>query len=97
MVFSGTGRLVVSAFGTPVVLDASEAPTYADLQSAIAWSAGLQTRLVRTAGAGALIGRGSGEAFQLAFAGQGFVVVQASEGPVVPKHDHGGSGGGMFG
>ncbi|HWG93792.1 MAG TPA: AIM24 family protein [Mycobacteriales bacterium] len=90
--FSGHGRLVVSAFGTPVVLDAAEAPTYADLQSAVAWSAGLQTRLVRTARAGALIGRGSGEAFQLAFSGAGFVVVQASEGPVVPPHSHGSSG-----
>lgn len=94
MVFTGTGRLVVSAFGTPVVLNTAEAPTYADLQSAIAWSAHLQTRLVRTAGAGALVGRGSGEAFQLAFNGQGFLIVQASEGPVVPKHDHGGGGGG---
>lgn len=95
-VFEGTGRLVVSAYGTPVVLNAAEAPTYADLQAAVAWSAGLQTRLVRTAGASALIGRGSGEAFQLVFSGQGFVVVQASEGPTVPKHDHGGGGGGLF-
>jgi uncharacterized protein (AIM24 family) len=90
MVFSGTGRIVLSASGTPVVLDASEAPTFADLQSAIAWSSSLKTRLVRTAGASALIGRGSGEAFQIAFEGEGHVVVQASEGPVVPKHDHGG-------
>jgi uncharacterized protein (AIM24 family) len=96
MVFSGSGRLVISAFGTPVVLNTGEAPTYADLQSAVAWSADLQTRLVRTAGASALIGRGSGEAFQLAFAGQGFLVVQASEGPVAPPHSHGSSGG-MFG
>ena len=87
--FSGTGRLVVSALGTPVVLNTAEAPTFADLQSAVAWSANLQTRLVRTAKASALIGRGSGEAFQLAFEGQGFVVVQASEGPVVPPHNHG--------
>jgi uncharacterized protein (AIM24 family) len=96
MVFSGTGRLVVSAFGTPVVLNTGEAPTFADLQSAVAWSSTLQTRLVRTAGAGALIGRGSGEAFQLAFQGAGFLVVQASEGPVVPVHNHGGGGGGLF-
>ncbi len=99
MVFTGTGRLVISAYGTPVVLGTAEAPTYADLQSAIAWTSTLQTRLVRTAGASALIGRGSGEAFQLAFSGQGFVVVQASEGPVVPKHSHGsggGGGGGLF-
>jgi uncharacterized protein (AIM24 family) len=88
MVFSGAGRIALSAWGTPVVLDASGAPTYADLQSAIAWSSSLQTRLVRTAGASALVGRGSGEAFQIAFEGQGLVVIQASEGPVVPKHDH---------
>jgi uncharacterized protein (AIM24 family) len=91
MVFTGTGRLVVSAFGTPVVLNTGEAPTFADLQAAVAWSSTLQTKLVRTARAQALIGRGSGEAFQLAFAGRGFVVVQASEGPVVPPHDHGSS------
>jgi uncharacterized protein (AIM24 family) len=44
MVFTGTGRLVISAFGTPVVLGTAEAPTYADLQSAIAWTSTLQTR-----------------------------------------------------
>ena len=88
MVFTGTGRIALLACGTPVVLDAAQAPTYADIQSAIAWSSALHTKLVRTARAGALIGRGSGEAFQLAFEGQGFVVVQASEGPAVPKHDH---------
>jgi uncharacterized protein (AIM24 family) len=88
MSFTGKGRIALSACGTPVVLDAAQAPTFADIQSAIAWSSSLRTRLVRTARAGALIGRGSGEAFQLAFEGEGWVVVQASEGPVVPKHDH---------
>jgi uncharacterized protein (AIM24 family) len=97
MVFTGTGRIVLSAFGTSVVLDASSAPTFADLQSAIAWSSSLQTRLARRAGAGALIGRGSGEAFQLSFSGQGFVVIQSSEGPFVPKHDHNSGVGGLFG
>ena len=39
----------------------------------------------RTVKAKALIGRGSGEAVQMAFAGEGFVVVQPSEGrPVAP-------------
>jgi uncharacterized protein (AIM24 family) len=86
-VFSGTGRLAIAAFGTPVVLQV-DAPTFADLQSAICWSSSLQTSVRRTASAGALIGRGSGEAFQLGFAGEGFVVVQASEGPTVPPHTH---------
>jgi uncharacterized protein (AIM24 family) len=54
-----------------------------DLQSAVAWSATLRTRVRRTASAGALVGRGSGEAHQLALAGGGFVVVQASEGHIV--------------
>jgi uncharacterized protein (AIM24 family) len=85
--FTGTGTVAITAHGTPVVLNV-DAPTYADIQSAIAWSTSLSTSVRRTAGAGALIGRGSGEAFQLAFHGQGFVIVQASEGRVVAPHTH---------
>lgn len=85
--FTGSGTVAVTTHGEPVVLDV-DAPTYADIQSAVAWSSSLTTAVRRTAGAGALIGRGSGEAFQLAFSGQGFVVVQASEGRTVPSHSH---------
>ena len=88
-VLTGTGSVAISAFGTPVVLQ-TDAPTFADAQAAIAWSSNLQTSVQRTMKLGALVGRGSGEAAQLAFSGQGFVVVQASEGPVVPAHNHGG-------
>jgi uncharacterized protein (AIM24 family) len=87
----GTGWLAVTAHGTPVVLQ-TDAPTFVDAQAAIAWSANLQTSINRTMKAGALIGRGSGEAVQLAFAGTGFVVVQASEGQGVAPHSHGGGG-----
>lgn len=86
-VFSGTGRLAVAAHGMPVVLNV-DAPTFADTQGALCWRTSLQTSVQRTATAGALIDRGSGEAFQLAFADQGFVVVQASETPTVPPHNH---------
>ena len=55
-------------------------------------SAGLKTSVHRTMKLGALVGRGSGEAVQLAFAGSGFVVVQASEGQGVAPHSHGGGG-----
>ncbi|ACY99207.1 MULTISPECIES: AIM24 family protein [Thermomonospora] len=85
---SGTGWVAVTAHGTPVMLDPGRAPTFVDAQSAVCWSAGLQVGVNRTFKAGALIGRGSGEAMQLAFHGQGFVLVQASEGPVVPPHSH---------
>jgi uncharacterized protein (AIM24 family) len=85
---SGTGWVAITAHGTPVMLDTGRAPTFVDGQSAICWSAGLQVGVNRTFKAGALIGRGSGEAMQLAFQGQGFVLVQASEGPTVPTHTH---------
>lgn len=85
--FTGTGTVAITSHGTPVVLNV-DAPTYADIQAAVAWSSSLTTAVRRTAGAGALIGRGSGEAFQLAFSGQGFVVVQASEGRIVAPHSH---------
>ncbi|MEP6462420.1 MAG: AIM24 family protein [Frankiaceae bacterium] len=86
-VFTGSGQIAVTAHGTPVVL-AVDAPTYADPQAAVAWSSTLAVTVRRTAGAAALIGRGSGEAFQLAFGGSGMVIVQASEGPTVPPHTH---------
>ncbi|MBB5083878.1 AIM24 family protein [Nonomuraea endophytica] len=82
---TGTGWVAVTAHGSPVMLDAGQAPTFADGQSAVCWSAGLHVGVNRTFKAGALIGRGSGEAMQLAFQGQGFVLVQASEGPPIPK------------
>ncbi|WP_307793603.1 AIM24 family protein [Microbacterium stercoris] len=76
----GSGWVVVTTAGPPVVLNAAEAPTYADTNAVVAWSAALQTQLKTSFKAGALIGRGSGEAVQVAFAGHGFVIVQPSEG-----------------
>ena len=80
----GSGWVALTTDGPPVVLDASEAPTFADTNAVVAWSAGLQTQLKTSFKAGALIGRGSGEALQVAFAGQGFVIVQPSEGIQIP-------------
>ncbi|HET6668353.1 MAG TPA: AIM24 family protein [Intrasporangium sp.] len=85
--FTGAGTVAITSHGSPVVLNV-DAPTFADIQAAVAWSTSLSTSVRRTAGAGALIGRGSGEAFQLGFSGQGFVVVQASEGRIVAPHSH---------
>ncbi|WP_264032441.1 AIM24 family protein [Cellulosimicrobium sp. SH8] len=81
--FTGTGALAVTAFGTPVVLDV-DVPTYVDMQAAVLWSTSLQSSIRKTAKLAAAIGRGSGEAYQLALAGQGIVVVQASEGHPPP-------------
>ena len=62
----------------------SQQPTFVDPQAAICRSANLQPQIKSSFKMGSLIGRGSGESFQLAFHGPGFVVVQPSEGqPVV--------------
>ncbi len=81
-VFSGQGRIAITSHGTPVVVQVDQ-PTYADPQAAICWSASLQTGYHRAdqLGIGTLLGRSTGEAFTMSFAGQGFVVVQPSEMP----------------
>jgi uncharacterized protein (AIM24 family) len=80
----GSGWVALTTDGPPVVLNAAEAPTYADTNAVVAWSANLQTTLKTSFKAGALIGRGSGEALQVAFHGNGFVIVQPSEGIQIP-------------
>ncbi len=86
-VLSGTGTVALLAHGTPVVLR-TDAPTFVDVQAAVAWSTHLTTSVKSSVKLGAFVGRGSGEAFQLTFSGDGFVVVQASEGPTIPPHSH---------
>lgn len=78
-VFTGFGRVAVVFRGSPVLLNVDQ-PTFVDTQAAVAWSSTLSTSVRSTFKAGAIIGRGSGEAFQLAPQGQGFVLVQVSEG-----------------
>jgi uncharacterized protein (AIM24 family) len=80
----GSGWVALTTDGPPVVLNAAEAPTFADTNAVVAWSANLQTQLKTSFKAGALIGRGSGEALQVSFHGQGFVIVQPSEGIQLP-------------
>jgi uncharacterized protein (AIM24 family) len=81
----GTGLVALVSDGEPVRLDISEAPTFGDPQAAIAWSGGVQTTLRTDVQAKTLIGLGSGESFQLGFSGQGWVLVQPSEGRPVPR------------
>lgn len=82
--FSGTGTLAVVVQGIPVMLNV-DVPTYVDMQAAVLWSTSLTSGIRKTAKASALIGRGSGEAYQLALSGTGIVVVQASEGHPVQQ------------
>src|SRR5918999_5747388 len=81
----GTGLVALVSDGEPLRLDVSEAPTFADPQAAIAWSGGVTTNLRTDVQAKSLIGMGSGESFQLGLSGQGWVLVQPSEGRVVAR------------
>ncbi len=80
----GTGNVALLSDGEPVRLDVADAPTFGDPQAAIAWSGGVTTSLKTDVQAKSLIGMGSGESVQLGFGGQGWVLIQPSEGrPVV--------------
>jgi uncharacterized protein (AIM24 family) len=81
----GAGLVALVSDGEPVRLNVAEAPTFADPQAAIAWSGGVQTSLRTDVQAKSLIGLGSGESFQLGLSGQGWVLVQPSEGRPVTR------------
>jgi uncharacterized protein (AIM24 family) len=90
----GSGYVAVLSDGPPVMLDVASAPTFADAQAAITWSQGVTTSLKTDFKMKNLIGRGSGETIQMAFAGTGWVLVQPSEGRIDAAQGGGGGGGG---
>jgi len=93
MELRGTGWVSILSDGPPVLLNVASAPTFADAQSAITWSSGVSVGLKTDFKMKNLMGRGSGESLQLAFSGQGWVLVQPSEGRVLPvSSGSGGSG-----
>ncbi len=97
VVLEGTGKVAVTSHGDPVLLDTST-PTFADPDSAVAWSGNVRTSVRSDVSFKTFVGRGSGETFQISFEGPGWVLIQPSEGPTVPEHSHGGeSGGGGLG
>ena len=93
----GTGWVSIISDGPPVLLNTSDAPTFADPQAAITWSSSLQTSIKTDVKLKNFIGRGSGESIQMAFSGQGWVLVQPSEGRITAAPASGGSGGGLLG
>ena len=92
MALHGTGWVAIISDGPPVLLNVAAAPTFADAQAAITWSSGVQTGIRTDFKMKNLIGKGSGETVQLGFSGQGWVLVQPSEGTV--KGAVGATGGG---
>jgi uncharacterized protein (AIM24 family) len=97
MELKGTGWVALVTDGPPLMLDVSSAPTFADAQAAVTWSSGVQTQVKVDANVKTLIGRGSGETVQMAFSGQGWVLVQPSEGRVQAAAGGGGGATGGLG
>jgi uncharacterized protein (AIM24 family) len=93
MALNGSGWVALISDGPPVLLNTGEAPTFADPQAAITWSSGLTTGIKTDVKLKNFIGRGSGESIQMSFQGQGWVLVQPSEGRVTAQPQGGGSGG----
>ncbi|HET6214945.1 MAG TPA: AIM24 family protein [Micromonosporaceae bacterium] len=93
-VFTGTGRLAITCDGQPLVIPVSpQTPVYVDTDAVVGWSTALQTGIQKSQSLKSLLRGGSGELFQLALSGQGFVIVQPSEGRTQAQSSSGGGGG----
>jgi uncharacterized protein (AIM24 family) len=84
-VFTGQGRLAITCDGQPIVIPvAPNQPVYIDTDAVIGWSANLQSSIQKSQSIGSMLRGGSGELFQLALSGQGFAIIQPSEGAANP-------------
>ena len=79
---AGSGWVALLSDGPPMLLQLKDDPAYADPQAAITWSSGVKTSVKTDMNLKTLIGRGSGESLQMEFAGDGWLLVQPSEGRI---------------
>jgi uncharacterized protein (AIM24 family) len=79
---SGSGWVALVSDGPPMLLQLKDDPAFADPQAAITWSSGVKTSVKTDMNLKTLIGRGSGETIQMQFSGEGWLLVQPSEGRV---------------
>ena len=97
MALSGSGWVAIVSDGPPVLLNTGEAPTFADPAAAITWASSVQTSIKTDIKLKNFIGKSSGESIQMSFAGQGWVLVQPSEGRVSAVGAGGSGAGGLLG
>ena len=77
---SGRGCLAITTHHRPLVLPvATGRPVFTDPQATVAWSASLSPDFKTDMQFKTLLGRGSGESFQMKFDGDGWVMVQPYE------------------
>ncbi|UDQ97395.1 AIM24 family protein [Lentisphaerota bacterium WC36G] len=77
---SGTGMVAITSHYDPLVLKVTpNDPLITDPNATIAWSGNLEPEMKLDVSLKSFFGRGSGESVQMAFNGDGFVVVQPFE------------------
>lgn len=77
---SGTGHIAITTHGHPLTLLVTpENPVFTDPNATVAWSGNLSPELKTNMSLKSLIGRGSGEEFQMKFSGNGWVLIQPYE------------------
>lgn len=77
---SGTGHVAITTHGDPLTLLVKPGqPVYTDPNATVAWSGDLKPEFKADISLKTLIGRGSGESFQMKFEGEGWVIVQPYE------------------
>ena len=92
---AGSGWVALLSDGPPMLLQLKDDPAFADPQAAITWSSGVKTSVKTDMNLKTLIGRGSGETLQMEFSGDGWLLVQPSEGRVDAGGGASGRGGGL--
>lgn len=76
----GSGLLAIMTQGQPLTMRVKpDSPVYTDPNATVCWSSNLQPDFKTDISFKTLIGRASGESVQMAFKGDGFVVVQPFE------------------
>ena len=95
MHLQGTGYVAIISDGPPMLIQIAGEQTFADPQAAITWSSGVTTSVKADVTMKSLTGRSSGETMQIAFGGQGWALIQPSEGKVTSALAGGGGAGGI--
>ena len=76
----GTGMIAITTHYDPLTLKVTpENPVFTDPNATVAWSGNLQPDLKTDVSLKTFVGRSSGESVQMAFSGEGFVVIQPYE------------------
>ena len=80
MRLEGTGMIAITTEGEPLTLVVTpDQPVTTDPNATVAWSQNLAPELTANITFRSIMGRGTGETFQMVFRGSGFVVVQPFE------------------